>query len=120
TRQQPGFAQQIAFIKGDPEAVLAVEFYGSTEQELRQQVDHLESHLHASGIRQEIIKVYDPKQQNDVWSVRKAGLGLLMSIKGDAKPIPAIEDVSVPVEDLAEYVAEIKRLCEQQDRKSAV
>lgn len=113
TRQQPGFAQQIAFIKGDPEAVLAVEFYGNTETELRQQVDHLESHLHASGIRQDIIKVYDPKQQNDVWSVRKAGLGLLMSIKGDAKPIPAIEDVSVPVEDLAEYVAEIKRLCEQ-------
>jgi FAD/FMN-containing dehydrogenase/Fe-S oxidoreductase len=119
TRQQPGFARQIAFIKGSPEAVLAVEFYGTTESELRQQVDRLESHLHSAGIQQEIIKVFDPKQQADVWSVRKAGLGLLMSIRGDAKPIPAIEDVSVPVEHLAEYVAEIKRLCEQHGTRAA-
>ncbi|MBA2454710.1 MAG: FAD-binding protein, partial [Chloroflexia bacterium] len=119
TRQQPGFARQIAFIKGSPEAVLAVEYYGDTDGELRAQVDRLEKHLHDRGIRQEILKVFDPLQQADVWSVRKAGLGLLMSIRGDAKPIPAIEDVSVPVEHLAEYVAEIQRLCEQHGTRAA-
>ena len=119
TRQQPGFARQIDFIKGSPEAVLAVEFYGTSENELRQQVDRLESHLHNAGIQQEIIKIFDPAQQAGVWSVRKAGLGLLMSIRGDAKPIPAIEDVSVPVEHLAEYVAEIQRLCEQHGTRAA-
>jgi Fe-S oxidoreductase len=54
--------------------------------------------------------VLDPARQEDVWSVRKAGLGLLMSVRGDHKPIPVIEDVSVPVEHLAEYVGAIEEL----------
>ncbi|HUG14191.1 MAG TPA: FAD-linked oxidase C-terminal domain-containing protein [Thermomicrobiales bacterium] len=113
TRQQPGFASQIAYIRGSPEAVLAVEFYGETDEQLRDQLDKLEWHLRANSMlpREEMIRATDATQQADVWSVRKAGLGLLMSIKGDAKPIPGIEDVSVPVEHLAEYVAEIKQLC---------
>jgi FAD/FMN-containing dehydrogenase/Fe-S oxidoreductase len=113
TRQQAGFASQISYIKGNPEAVLAVEFYGESEAELRDKLDKLEWHLRSKGLlpESEMIRAMDTKQQADIWSVRKAGLGLLMSIKGDAKPIPAIEDVSVPVEHLAEYVAEIKRLC---------
>src|SRR5690606_14598852 len=73
--------------------------------------DHLEVHLRSRGVNVEVQQVIDPARQADIWSVRKAGLGLLMSVKGDAKPIPCIEDVSVPVEHLAEYVAEIRRLC---------
>lgn len=113
TRQQAGYASQISYITGNPEAVLAVEFYGETDDELRGKVNDLEYHLRTKGLLPSggIVKAFDPKQQADVWSVRKAGLGLLMSIKGDAKPIPCIEDVSVPVEHLAEYVAEVKRLC---------
>jgi FAD/FMN-containing dehydrogenase len=42
--------------------------------------------------------------------VRKAGLGLLMSVRGDAKPIPVIEDVSVPVEHLAEFVGAVQEM----------
>jgi FAD/FMN-containing dehydrogenase len=113
TRQQSGFAAGVRFIKGSPEAVLAVEYYGETDEELRDQLDKLEWHLRSKGMlpSEEMVRAYDAKQQADIWNVRKAGLGLLMSIKGDAKPIPCIEDVSVPVEHLAEYVAEIMRLC---------
>ncbi len=111
TRQQPGYASQIAFVRGNPEALITVEYYGDSEAELRRKLDHLEVHLRANGIDAEIQQVMDPRRQADIWSVRKAGLGLLMSVKGDAKPIPCIEDVSVPVEHLAEYVAEIQRLC---------
>src|SRR5665811_443027 len=57
--------------------------------------------------------VLDAKRQADVWSVRKAGLGLLMSVKGDAKPIPAIEDVSVPVEHLPEFVRAVEQMVEK-------
>ncbi|MCB9007521.1 MAG: hypothetical protein H6656_09205 [Ardenticatenaceae bacterium] len=46
-------------------------------------------------------------QQTDVWTVRKVGLGLMMSIKGDHKPIPFIEDAAVPVEHLSEYVTKL-------------
>ncbi|HEV2109283.1 MAG TPA: FAD-linked oxidase C-terminal domain-containing protein [Thermomicrobiales bacterium] len=112
TRSQPGYASQIAFIKGDPAAVLAVEFYGMTEREIARQCDDLERHLADRGVRMSADpqRVLDPKQQADVWSVRKAGLGLLMSVKGDAKPVPVIEDVSVPVEHLADYVRAVEEM----------
>jgi hypothetical protein len=51
--------------------------------------------------------------------VRKAGLGLLMSIRGDHKPIAVIEDVSVPVEHLAEYVGAIEDLVAAQNTEAA-
>jgi FAD/FMN-containing dehydrogenase len=110
TRSQPGYARQIALIEGDPEAVLVVEYYGESEAELRQKAERLKAHLVARGVRTMIepLVVLDPKQQEDVWSVRKAGLGLLMSIRGDHKPIAVIEDVSVPVEYLPEYVGAIE------------
>lgn len=111
TRQQPLYASHLAFVQGNPEALITVEYYGDTDEELRVQIDHLQSHLRANGIRNEIQRVMDPGQQAQIWAVRKAGLGLLMSVRGDAKPIPMIEDVSVPVEHLAEYVAAVRDMC---------
>ena len=112
TRSQPGYARQIAAIEGDPAAVLVVEYYGETEDELQRKANRLKDHLRQRVVRTmvEPLVVLDPKRQEDVWSVRKAGLGLLASIRGDLKPIPVIEDVSVPVEHLAEYVAAIEAL----------
>ncbi len=54
---------------------------------------------------------YNSAQQNNVWKVRKVGLGLLMSVKGDHKPIPFIEDAAVPSAYLAEYVTKIEQFC---------
>ncbi|HET7095406.1 MAG TPA: FAD-linked oxidase C-terminal domain-containing protein, partial [Thermomicrobiales bacterium] len=112
TRSQPGYRRQIAMIQGDPAAVLAVEFYGDDETDLERQAQRLEQHLAAKGVRLMAapLRLLDPARQADVWSVRKAGLGLLMSVKGDHKPIPAIEDVSVPAPHLAEYVEAVEEL----------
>jgi FAD/FMN-containing dehydrogenase/Fe-S oxidoreductase len=119
TREQPGYAELISFISGEARDVIVVEFYGETDEELQSKLDHLDEHLKANNIQQDIIKVVDARQQADIWSVRKAGLGLLMSVKGDAKPIACIEDVSVPVEHLPEYVDAILRLVEQHDTQAA-
>lgn len=112
TRGQPGYASQISFIHGDPAGLLAVEFYGHTDAELMSKCEACVSHLAHRGIDLMVDAqiLIDPKQQAQVWNVRKAGLGLLMSVKGDAKPIPVIEDVSVPVEHLPEYVAAVQRM----------
>jgi FAD/FMN-containing dehydrogenase/Fe-S oxidoreductase len=112
TRSQPGFARQVSMIEGDPAAVLVVEYYGESDAALEKKADRLRAHLRARGIRLSAspLTVLDPERQQDVWSVRKAGLGLLMSVRGDHKPIPVIEDVSVPVAHLAEYVAAIEEL----------
>ena len=112
TRSQPGFARQISMIEGDPAAVLFVEYYGESDADLEQKTDRLKAHLLARGVRTaaEPLVMLDPKRQEDLWSVRKAGLGLLMSVRGDHKPIPVIEDVSVPVDHLATYVGAIEEL----------
>lgn len=112
TRRQPGYARQISLIHGDPAAVLVVEFYGDDTEDLERQCRRVEQLVvdRGIGLVTAPLRVLDPKTQKDVWTVRKAGLGLLMSIKGDYKPVPVIEDVSVPVEHLADYVRAIEVL----------
>src|SRR4029079_1601410 len=61
----------------------------------------------------------DSKRQADIWKVRKDGLGLLYSIRGDYKPIPVIEDVSVPVAHLAEFVGTVQTMCEEHGTTAA-
>ena len=121
TRDQPGYANQISFIHGDPAGLLAVEFYGSSEAELQAKCDACVAHLahRGIGLMVDAQVLLDPKKQAQVWNVRKAGLGLLMSVRGDAKPIPVIEDVSVPVEHLPEYVATVQRMVERHGTTAA-
>ena len=121
TRQQPGYARQISLIHGDPAGVLVVEFYGEDEDDLVRQCRRVEQLIQDRGIElvTEPLRVLDPVTQKDVWTVRKAGLGLLMSIKGDFKPVPVIEDVSVPVEHLADYVRAITELVAQHGTTAA-
>ncbi|CAN5729520.1 FAD-binding and (Fe-S)-binding domain-containing protein [soil metagenome] len=112
TRAQPGYAARISFILGDPAGVLAVEYYGDSEDEAAKKCAALQQHLKRRKISlaAEPVTILDPKQQADVWKVRKDGLGLLYSIRGDYKPIPVIEDVSVPVPHLAEYVGAVESM----------
>ncbi len=121
TRQQPGYANMISFIHGDPAGVLAVEYYGADERELQAKCDRLVERLRAHNVHLSTDPqiVLDPKRQADVWSVRKAGLGLLMSVRGDAKPIPVIEDVSVPVAHLPAFVAAVQEMVARYDTTAA-
>ena len=112
-REVPEYARLLdSFIEGDPNCVLITEFYGESESEMKARVEGLIDHLQKRKIRASaVVPAYDVEHQAKVWTVRKVGLGLLMSIKGDHKPIPFIEDAAVPVEHLAEYVTEVERFC---------
>ena len=96
-----------SFLKGTPFCILAVEYQGDSEAELRSQVGQLIARL--PGLP--ITPLYDPKLQANVWAVRKIGLGLLMSMRSDWKPIPFIEDTAVPPQHLAEYIPKIEAFC---------
>lgn len=113
TREQPGFAPRIAFLRGNPEALLMIEYYAENEKELQAKYERLLHLAEQQKIGRDPVVVTDQRQQANIWSVRKAGLGLLYSIRGDYKPIPCIEDVSVPVEHLADYVREILQLVKE-------
>ncbi|MEZ4593885.1 MAG: FAD-linked oxidase C-terminal domain-containing protein [Chloroflexota bacterium] len=112
-RDVPEYARLLSgFIQGTPNCVLITEFYGESEAELVSKMDNLERHMKGQLVNfTAVSRALTPAQQTDVWTVRKVGLGLMMSIKGDHKPIPFIEDAAVPVEHLAEYVTKVERFC---------
>ena len=120
-REVPEYARLMqSFIEGTPNCVLITEFYGESEAELQAKVDRLKTHLKQEGVRvTAIVPAFNEHHQKDVWTVRKVGLGLLMSIKGDHKPIPFIEDAAVPVEHLAEYVTRVEQFCTDRGTKVA-
>ena len=112
-REVPKYARLLkGFVQGEPNCLLITEFYGASEAELQAKMKRLDDHLQREKLGQgAVVKVVDPAAQRNVWTVRKVGLGLLMSIKGDHKPIPFIEDAAVPTEHLAEYVTRIEKFC---------
>ncbi|MCZ7568412.1 MAG: FAD-binding protein [Ardenticatenaceae bacterium] len=120
TRSQPAFAPLLTWVAGRPAAVLAVEFAGTSPRDLETQLDALEHHLQAQGYRGGVLKLLDPTAQQHVWQVRKAGLGLLLSIRGDWKPIAFIEDPAVPPERLGAFVRALTGLVETHDTKMAM
>ena len=119
TRKHPGFSSMLTFITGSPEAVLVVEFYGKNIKEVEQKSKNMTSHLKGKKINCTISYAHTQQQQNQVWQVRRAGLGLLMSNRDDYKPIPCIEDVSVPVGELSNYVRDIREVMRRFGTKAA-
>ena len=111
-RQVPAYARRLdAFLEGDPHSVLLTEYHGRDAAHLTAKIGRLEAHLRHAGVAAVVVPAVEPERQLDVWTVRKAGLGLVMSMRGDLKPIPLIEDAAVPVEHLTDYVTRIEAFC---------
>ena len=100
-REALGQSRLLSFIEGDPGAMLLVEFYGETGDELTARMNALKADI---GPAYACVNILDRAGQAAVWNVRKGGLGLLMSIKGDAKPIPFVEDPAVDPAVMGEFV----------------
>ena len=98
------YSRMMDFIKGDPEAVLLVGFTGDSQAELDSRLDALEERINRGGLSYAVRRITEPQDQARVWAVRKAGLGLMMNVRGDAKPLPFVEDTAVAPEKLPEYV----------------
>lgn len=93
------------FIEGDPQAILIVEFARETRQEIDNLADDLEKAMKEDGLGFAFTRVYS-KDISKIWQLRKAGLGVLANMKGDAKPVPVIEDTAVRPVDLPAYMAD--------------
>lgn len=104
TRKAKGYAHRLTFVEGEPGAVLITEYYGSGDSELTAKLEDLRTALEAAGQGYAIVPARTPLEIQNVWTVRKEGLGLIMGVEGDHKPMPFIEDASVPVEHLPDYV----------------
>jgi FAD/FMN-containing dehydrogenase/Fe-S oxidoreductase len=109
-RENPAFERTVnAFIKGDPDAILLVEFADERVGRLKDLVQLMADLGHPGSV----VEITDEKLQKQVWEVRKAGLNIMMSMKGDGKPVSFIEDCAVPLEHLAEYTDRLTRVFEK-------
>ena len=98
------------FVRGAPEALLLVEFAGEERAEQLKKLRALGDLMATLGLPGAVVEVVDPEFQRAVWEVRKAGLNILMSMKGDGKPVSFIEDCAVSLEDLAEYTERLNQV----------
>ncbi len=107
-RHNPSFKKTIetALIDASaptPEAILLVEFSGEAHAPLLEKLTSLQSLMGDLGLPGSVVPMPDASLQKNLWEVRKAGLNIMMSLKGDGKPVSFIEDCAVPLESLAEY-----------------
>lgn len=103
-RESLGFAQNMSAIQGEPGAILLIEFYGESVAEVESKMEKLKDDMARKRFGYACVNISDKAGQNNVWNIRKAGLGLLMSIHGDAKPIPFVEDTAVDPSVLGDFV----------------
>jgi len=98
------------FIRGEPEAILLVEFAGEDRDAQSAKLKRLAELMGDLGLPGAVVEITEPKLQREVWEVRKAGLNIMMSMKGDGKPVSFIEDCAVPLEHLAEYTERLSHV----------
>ena len=104
SRANPAFRPVIeSALIGEPAAILLVEFSGDDRAELVRRLDGLVELMGDLGPPGSVVRIETESPQKALWDVRKAGLNIMMSLKGDGKPVSFIEDCAVPLEHLAEY-----------------
>ncbi len=102
------------FIEGDPETMLVCELYDEDEASLKQRLTALVDDFKANSFGYAHPVITDPAKQADVWEVRKAGVGLLMSKPGERQPYAFIEDGAVGPDNLHDYIVRLDKLLREE------
>ena len=108
-KQIPIYAESIKkYIVGNPEAVLMVEFIDENLDLARSKLKDLESLVKTQNKKNNYKSYENLNDQKEIFEIRKAGLNILMSLKGDKKPVAFIEDCAVTLDHLADYTSRLK------------
>ncbi len=110
-----------AFLRGDPEAILFVEFAEDDSHENLRRLRQLGALIGDLGLSWDklgakwggVVEVLDAKLQAGITEVRTAGLNIMMSMKEEGKPVSFVEDCAVPLEYLADYTARLTEIFER-------
>ena len=119
TRRVPAFAARLTFVDGDPHCLFIVEYAGDTAAEMAARIQQLKACLAADHYGEPLTAMTSPEDIANVWTVRKAGFGLLMSLRGDAKPLAFVDDATLPVDKLAEYARRVEAICREAGTEAA-
>ncbi len=108
-------SRKLGFVQGTPDSLLMVEYAGETEDEVKEQVYGLEEVRQREKIGYASTLAFKPEEVKAIWGVRKAGLGLLLGIKGDKKPIAFVEDTAVAPAKLPEFIRRFREVVARHD-----
>ena len=101
------------FVQGEPAALLLTEFAGDDPPENLRRLKALVELMGDLGFPGAVVEAIDPAFQQAVWEIRAQGLNIMMSMKGDGKPVSFLEDCAVRLEDLADYTERLTRIFEK-------
>ncbi len=118
-RESEQFARYEAPIPDAAAAALMVEFDSELHDDLEAPITETNERFLENGDAFDVLEAYAPEEQGKLWKLRKAAIPLLMSLDGDPKPYPFIEDATVPPEELAEYVGTFMDVLEEHDTSAA-
>lgn len=102
------------FVQGDPGAILVVEFCRETREEITAIAAEVEAAMRSAGLGYHFPLLFGDDTKK-IWTLRKAGLGLLGNLPGDEKAVPVIEDTAVDIHDLPAYIAEFNQILHKYD-----
>ena len=108
-------SRKLGFVQGTPDSLLMVEYAGDSEDEVKEQVYKLEEVRKREKIGYASSLAFKPEEVKAIWGVRKAGLGLLLGIKGDKKPIAFVEDTAVAPARLPEFIRRFREIVSRHD-----
>ena len=97
------------FVQGDPGAILVVEYAGANREEITATAQKVEAEMRAAGLGYHFPLLFGDDTKK-IWTLRKAGLGLLSNLPGDEKAVPVIEDTAVDVNDLPAYIRDFNEI----------
>ncbi|MEO5564962.1 MAG: FAD-linked oxidase C-terminal domain-containing protein [Chitinophagaceae bacterium] len=97
------------FVQGDPGAILVIEFSRNTKEEVIADAQKCEADMRANGLGYHFPLLFGADTKK-IWTLRKAGLGLLGNLPGDEKAVPVIEDTAVDVNDLPAYIRDFNEI----------
>ncbi|MFB6083388.1 MAG: FAD-binding and (Fe-S)-binding domain-containing protein [Halorientalis sp.] len=117
--ESDGYSEYVEPIPEGTEAALMLEYDSELVEDFEAAIGETNDHFVDAGAAFEVIEAYTEEDQADIWKLRKAAIPLLMSLEGDPKPYPFIEDATVPPEELAEYVVEFEEVLEDHDTSAA-
>ncbi|OYR54258.1 FAD-binding and (Fe-S)-binding domain-containing protein [Halorubrum halodurans] len=115
----PQFAEYAEPIPDRAAAALMLEWDSELVDDFEAAVADTNARFLEGGDAFDVLEAYADEAQADLWNLRKAAIPLLMSMEGDPKPYPFIEDASVPPAELAEYVGEFEDVLEAHDTSAA-
>jgi FAD/FMN-containing dehydrogenase/Fe-S oxidoreductase len=100
------------FVKGDPGAILVIEFAKENREEVTALAHQVEADMRAAGLGYHFPLLFGDDTKK-IWTLRKAGLGLLSNLPGDSKAVPVIEDTAVDVNDLPDFISDFNKILEK-------